>query len=539
MAFAIASGLPPERGIFTAIVAGFLISALGGSKVQIGGPTGAFVVLVSGIVTQYGYSGLAQCTIIAGGFLILFGIFRIGGLIKLIPFPVTTGFTTGIAVIIFSSQIGDILGLNMVAAPAQFIEKWHAYFENFSSINPQATLIGIGTVILIVSVRHLLPKLPAMLIGMLVATAISYFLQLDIETIGSRFGDLPRTLPAPSFPQIHFTQLGELIRPAFTIALLAAIESLLSATVADGMIGGRHRPNMELIGQGVANIFSIMFGGMPATGAIARTATNVKSGGKTPVAGIIHAIVLALLLLVFAPLAKLIPLATLAGILVVVSYNMSELHHFASILKGPKSDAFVLVLTCVLTIMVDLTVAVEVGVVLSSLLFMRRMSEIANVTMITRELQGDNNPEDDPNAIALRDVPQGIEVFEVSGPFFFGMIDSFKNALTSIEKEIPVLIIRVRDVLTVDASGIHVLQDLNLRCKKEGTLLLFSGVHSQPLIIFERTGFLDDVGRDNFLGNIDDALDKARVHLGLPTTDRPGNFVPTVAREIGGIKNPE
>ena len=322
-----------------------------------------------------------------------------------------------------------------------------------------------------------------------------------------------------------------LIEPAFTIALLAAIESLLSATVADGMTGGRHRPNIELIGQGVANIISILFGGIPATGAIARTATNVKSGGKTPVAGMIHAVVLALLLLLFAPFAKLIPLAALAGILIVVSYNMSELHHFASILKGTKSDACVLVLTFVLTVLVDLTVAVEVGVVLAALLFIRRMAEIANAGMITRELKGDDDVKEDPNAIALREVPPGIEVFEVNGPFFFGMIDTFKNALRTIESTPRVLIIRIRNVPAVDATGIHVMRQLYHQCKKDGTLLVFSGVHSQPLIVFERSGFLQEVGSENFLGNIDDALNRARVYLGLPVVDRPVPFVPTVARE--------
>ena len=531
MAFAIASGLPPERGLFTAIVAGFLISALGGSTVQIGGPTGAFVVLVSSVVTQFGYSGLALSTVMAGGFLILFGVFRFGGMIKFIPFPVITGFTTGIAVVIFSTQIRDFFGLTMGTVPAEFLGKLNAYSNNFSSINLETTALGIGTIIVIVLLRRLFPKFPAMLIGMLVATAISVFFHLDVETIGSRFGELPRTLPSPTFPEISFSQLSVLIESAFTIALLAAIESLLSATVADGMIGGRHRPNIELIGQGVANIASILFGGMPATGAIARTATNVKSGGKTPVSGMIHAIVLALLLLLFAPFATLIPLAALAGILIVVSYNMSELHHFASILKGPKSDGFVLVLTFVLTVLVDLTVAVEVGVVLAALLFIRRMSEIANVGMITRELRGDDDGKEDPNAITLREVPPGIEVFEVNGPFFFGMIDTFKNALTTIESTPRVLIIRIRNVPAVDATGIHVMRQLYHQCKKDGTLLVFSGVHSQPLIVFERSGFLQEVGSENFLGNIDDALNRARVYLGLPVVDRPVPFVPTVARE--------
>ncbi len=516
MAFAIASGLPPERGLFTAIVAGFLISLLGGSRIQIGGPTGAFVVLVSAVLGQFGYAGLAVCTAMAGVLLILFGIFRFGGLIRFIPFPVTTGFTTGIAVVILSTQIRDLFGLRLEAVPAEFLEKWHTYFTHFPTWNGQATALGLGTVVVIFALRRFFPRLPAMLIGMVLATLASVALGLDVETIGSRFGDLPRTLPKPGFPQVPWNELPAMVKPAFTIALLAAIESLLSATVADGMIGGKHRPNAELIGQGVANIASVVFGGIPATGAIARTATNAKSGGRTPVSGIVHAVVLALLLLLFAPLAKLIPLAALAGILVVVSYNMSELHHFASILRGPRSDAFVLVLTFLLTVLVDLTVAVQVGVVLAALLFIRRMAEISNVGSITAELRGDDDLREDPSALALRKVPHEVEVFEVYGPFFFGMIDSFKNAVRNIEKKPRVLIIRVRNVLAVDATAIHVLRELHTQCRRDGTLLLFSGIHTQPYIALDRCGLMDEVGRENFLANIDAALDRARQHLAQP-----------------------
>ncbi|WP_286952734.1 MULTISPECIES: SulP family inorganic anion transporter [Aminobacterium] len=519
MAFAIASGLPPERGLFTAIVAGFLISALGGSSVQIGGPTGAFVVLVSAVATEYGYSGLALCTLIAGVFLILFGVFRMGGFIKFIPFPVTTGFTTGIAVVIFSTQIRDLLGLNVENVPAEFLLKWQVYLKNLGSFDPQTVAIGFGTILVIVMVRRFWPKLPAMLIGMIAATVLAAALHLDVATIGSRFGDLPRMLPAPSLPKFDLAQIGLLVKPAFTIALLAAIESLLSATVADGMIGGRHKPNAELIAQGVANIGSVLFGGIPATGAIARTATNVKSGAKTPVAGIIHSIVLALLLLLCAPIAKLIPLSALAGILVVVSYNMSELHHFVSIFKGPKSDAFVLVLTFALTVLVDLTVAVQVGVVMASLLFIWRMSEITDVSMITKEVRGEEDFGDDPNAIALRKVPVGVEVFEVNGPFFFGMVNEFKNALRNLEKPVPVLIIRTRKVSAIDATAIHVLRELYHRCQKEKTQLIFSGVQPQPRRAFRRSGFIEEVGAENFCKDIDEALMRARAVLGLAKGD--------------------
>lgn len=518
MAFAIASGLPPERGLFTAIIAGFLISLLGGSRVQIGGPTGAFVVIVSGIVAQFGYAGLCAVTLMAGVLLILFGVFRLGGLIRFIPFPVTTGFTTGIAVVIFSTQVKDLLGLRVAALPAEFLPKWQAIFQALDTVSPAATLIGIGSLLLIVALRRYAPRFPAMLAAMVAATLAASLLHLDVETIGSRFGDLPRTLPAPGIPNIGFSELRQLVPSAFTVALLAAIESLLSATVADGMIGGRHRPNTELIAQGIANIGSIFFGGIPATGAIARTATNVKSGAKTPVAGMIHALVLGLLLLVCAPIAKLIPLASLAGILVVVSYNMSERHHFASILKGPKSDRLVLVLTFLLTVLVDLTVAVQVGIVLSALLFIRRMAEIANVSMITRDLRGDGdgNVAEDPQSIALRAVPDGVEVFEVNGPFFFGMADTFWNALRNIERPVPVLIIRIRNVPAIDATGLHVLQDLNKKCRREKTQLIFSGVLKQPLSVFSQSGFLNELGAENFCPSIDEALARARAVLDMP-----------------------
>ena len=532
MAFAIASGLPPERGLFTAVVAGFLISLFGGSKVQIGGPTGAFVILVATVSTQYGYSGLAICTAMAGVLLILLGAFKFGGLIKFIPFPVTTGFTSGIAVVIFTGQISDLLGLRLSSVPSEFYHKLMVYGQNIATINYQAAFLGVSTIVIIVLCRKFWPKLPGMLIAMVAATLIAYIFKLNVETIGSRFGDLPRVLPVPSIPDFSTAQLGALIKPAFAIAMLAAIESLLSATVADGMIGGRHRPNIELIGQGIANIASVAFGGIPATGAIARTATNVKSGGKTPVAGIIHALVLMLLLLFFAPLAKLIPLSSLAGILMVVSYNMSERRHFVSILKGPRSDGLVLVLTFSLTVFVDLTLAVEVGVVMSAMLFIRRMAEISNVGMITRELRGDETVKEDLNALVLREVPQDVEVFEVTGPFFFGMIDIFKNAMRSIEKNPKVLIIRIREVYAIDATGLNVLKELCQKMKKDGILLVFSGVHSQPLLAFEKVGFMDEVGRENFLGNIDDALNRAREHLGLPEVERPVPFVPTVKREI-------
>ena len=516
MAFAIASGLPPERGLFTAIVAGFLISLLGGSRVQIGGPTGAFVVIVSGIVAQYGYPGLAWCTLMAGGILILFGLFRLGGLIRFIPFPVTTGFTSGIAVVIFSTQIKDLFGLSMSEVPAEFIPKWGAYFHAFNSASVATAGIGIGSVLLIVFFRRWVPRAPGMLIAMVLATLVVAFFQLDVETIGGRFKALPRTLPHPGLPGLELKHMSGLVSAAFTVALLGAIESLLSATVADGMIGGKHRPNAELIAQGFANICGVFFGGIPATGAIARTATNVKSGAKTPVAGMIHAMVLLLILLLCAPLAAKIPLAALSGILVVVSYNMSEHRHFASILKGPRSDRLVLLLTFALTVLVDLTVAVQVGIVLSALLFMRRMSELADVHAITRELTGDEDPEFDPLSIETRAVPLGVEVYEVNGPFFFGMADSFWSALREIERSVDVLIIRIRNVPAIDATGLHVIEELHRKCLRQKTRMVFSGVNEQPRDAFIKSGLLAEIGADNFCPSIDDALARAREILGEP-----------------------
>jgi len=532
MAFAIASGLPPERGLFTAIVAGMLVSLLGGSRVQIGGPTGAFVIIVSGIVGTHGYHGLVLCTVMAGIFLILFGLFRMGALIRFIPFPVITGFTTGIAVIIVSIQIPDLLGLSLPHVPSTFISRWQAYIEAAHTLSPTTAGVSALTIAMILLVRRHFPKLPAMLIGMAAATIVVLVCKLDVATIGSRFGELPRMLPQPQLPDVTWSAIPALIQPALAVALLAGIESLLSATVADGMIGGRHRPNAELIGQGIANIGSALFGGIPATGAIARTATNVKSGARTPVAGIIHALTLALLLMLLAPIAKQIPLAALAGILVIISYDMSEPHHFHSILKGPRSDALVLTLTFGLTVLTDMVLAIQVGVVLSSLLFMRRMAELSNVSMITNTLRGDDDIREDGNAIALLEIPSGVEVFEVAGPFFFGMIDRFHAAIRTLEKPVPIMVIRIREVLAVDASAIHAIRQLHRQLRHEGTQLIFSGVHAQPLFAFERAGLLDEIGPDNCLGNIDDALNRARDILGVPRVPRNRKFVPTVKREI-------
>ncbi len=531
MAFAIASGLPPERGIFTAVVAGFLISALGGSRVQIGGPTGAFVILVGTVAAQYGYNGLVIATLLAGALLVVMGLARFGAMIKFIPYPVVTGFTAGIAVVIFSTQIRDFFGLTVPEVPIEFFDKWAMYVASFHTINFNAFGIGLGTILFILLLRRISPRIPGMLVALIASAVLTSVLQLDVETIGTRFGNLPRILPAPSFPTLDWTTIRELISPAFTIALLAGIESLLSATVADGMMGTRHKSNMELVAQGVGNIGSAIFGGLPATGAIARTATNVKSGGRTPMAGIIHAATLLVIMIAFAPLAKHIPLAALSGILMIVAYNMSEIDQFRGLLRSPRSDVVVLLSTFALTVVIDLTIAVQVGVVLAALLFIRRMSEVANVGVVTREFQ-DSEEKPDPNAIGKRRVPPGVEVFEINGPFFFGAAETFRDTLRALKSKPKVLIVRMRQVPVIDATGLHLLEELHNQCRRDGTQVVFSGVHAQPLFALQRTELWDRIGgTDNVFGNIDDALNRARTILGLPTEEPRHDSEPEVARE--------
>lgn len=514
MAFSIACGFSPARGIYTAIIAGFLISLFGGSRVQIGGPTGAFIVIIAAIYSKCGNAGLLTATLLAGGILVLFGIFKMGALIKFIPFPVTTGFTSGIAVVIFATQLNDLFGLGLENIPADFIGKLKVVGMNLPHTDWATFGIGLFTIIVICVVKRLLPKWPAMLVGMLAATAVAQILKLDIATIGSKFGELPRTLPKPGLEILPVSRFSEVIMPAFTIALLAGIESLLSATVADGMTGGRrHRPNTELIAQGLGNIGSVFFGGIPATGAIARTATNIKSGAQTPVSGMIHAVVLMLILLLFAPQAKLIPLAALAGIMAVVCYNMSEYHTFCRMFKGPKSDWAVMLTTFLLTVFVDLVVAVEVGVVLAALLFIRRMSDISNVSAITGELAGDKNEVDDPDNIGSRDVPADVVVFEVQGPFFFGAVDGFRDKVMKFSnKGINTVILRMRMVPAIDATGLTVLADFVKQCQKQKIDIVLSGVQSdsQPMKAFEHFGLIETLGKDNICPHIDDALARAK-----------------------------
>ncbi len=504
IAFAIASGVTPERGLWTAIVAGFLISALGGSRVQIGGPTGAFVVIVYGIVQKYGIDGLTVATLMAGVLLIIMGVAKFGTAIKFIPHPVITGFTSGIAVIIFSSEVKDLFGLRMDAVPAAFLEKWSAFGAHAGAFTPAAVLVAGVTLATIIAWPHISQRIPGPFVALIVTTLGVRLLHLPIETIGTRFGALNAAFPSPQVPHLSLAQVTALVAPAFTIAMLAAIESLLSAVVADGMIGGHHRSNMELVAQGVANIASPLFGGIPATGAIARTATNVKNGGRTPIAGMMHAVTLLLITLFFGRYAGLIPLATLAGILVVVAYHMSEWRTFRAELRSPKSDVAVLLTTFGLTVLVDLTVAISVGMVLAAFLFIRRMASVTDVQVIAGG--DDDDLALDPAEPWRLAVPRGVTVFEIKGPLVFGAVEAFRETLDALADHPRVLIIRMRDVRALDSTGMRALHDVVRRSRRAGATVLLSDVQPQPSNALATAGILDDIGRDCVFPDIDDAL---------------------------------
>lgn len=512
MAFAIACGvkeITPSTGLITAVVAGFMISLLGGSKFQIGGPTGAFVVMIAGVAGSFGMSGLILCTLLAGLFLILFGLFRMGALIKFIPYPVTTGFTSGIAVTIFCTQVKDLLGLEIpMAVPAEFLPKWGCYWEYLHTVNGWALGLSVLTIVVILLTKRYCPKAPFMLVGMLAATVVCQVWEIPVETIGSRFGELPNSLPLPHLPTLEWAQLPSLIKPAFVIALLAAIESLLSASVADGMTGSRHHPNTELIGQGVGNIASALFGGIPATGAIARTATNIRAGAKSPVSGLIHAVTLLLILMLAGQYAAVVPLPALAGILVLVCWNMAEVSTFTHLLKGPRQDAAVLIITFILTVLIDLVVAVEVGVVLAALLFIGRMAKISNVESISREIEGEDPEEQPTRSRYLRHVPDNVEIFDVQGPFFFGAVEKFKdNVFRNMEDNIEYVLLRMRLVPALDASGLHVLEDFLAYCQRHDITLLLCGVQAQPFKVIRRdSSFMSELHAENICENIDAAL---------------------------------
>jgi SulP family sulfate permease len=513
IAFGIASGVKPEQGLYTAIIAGFLISALGGSRVQIGGPTGAFIVLVYQIVQSHGYAGLAIATGMAGLMLVAMGFARLGTVIQFVPYPVTVGFTSGIALLIAASQGRDLLGLRMEAVPAEFLEKLAAFAEHAATWNPWALAVGIGTGAIVWFWPRVSTRVPSPLVGLVAATAAVALFGLPVETIGSRFGSVPSSLPVPSVPIVEWSTLRELVQPAIAIALLCAIESLLSAVVADGMLETRHRPNMELVAQGVANLAMPLFGGIPATGAIARTATNVKAGGRTPVAGMVHAVVLLGILLFFAEQAARIPMAALAGILLVVAWNMGEWQHFLHLFRSPRSDVAVLLTTFALTVLVDLTVALQAGIVLAALLFLRRMATTSEAGYVTGSLSEAEDP-DDPLAISRRAVPSGVEVFEVKGALFFGAATKFRDAIGGVEAPPRVLILRLRHVLSVDATGLRAIDVLIDECRRKGTTLVLSGVHAQPLVALERSGLLARIGPENAHPDIDAALARARELVG-------------------------
>ena len=514
IAFAIASGVPPESGLITAIVAGFLISALGGSRVQIGGPTGAFVVIVFGIVQRYGMDGLILCTLMAGVILIGMGLLRLGSFIRFIPYPLTVGFTAGIAVVIFSSQIKDFLGLNTGPLSGDTVRNWLIYARSIGTVHPPTLMLSLLSLAILILWPRFNRRIPGPIVALIAATVLAQFLHLPVETIGSRFGGIPSGLPHPVWPALDFGKMRELISPAFTVALLCAIESLLSATVADGMIEGRHRSNTELIAQGIANLVSPLFGGMPATGAIARTATNVRNGGRTPVAGIVHAFTLLGIMLLFGRWAQLIPLCVLSAILIVVACHMSEWHAFRALLRSPKMDVAVMVTTFGLTVFADLTIAVEVGLMLSMFLFMRRMTDVTTVRQVTHELQQETQTEAalraEADAVSRREIPAGVEVYEAEGAFFFGIAESLRDAMAFGKNPPKVVILRMRHVLVLDASATRALRDLNLRCKRMGAALILAGIHAQPLTALEQSGLLEEFGEENVVPSIDPALSRAR-----------------------------
>ena len=521
IAFGIASGVTPEKGIITAIVAGLIVSLFGGSKVQIGGPTGAFIIIIYGIIQQYGFEGLTIATLLAGVFLILFGLLHLGTIIKYIPYPIVVGFTSGIALTIFTTQIKDLFGLTMASVPSDFIEKWIAYVGAFPTIDSWSAGVGVLSVAIIalwpkIAGHSALSKLPGSLIAIIVMTIAALLLKqyagvVSIETIGDRFS-ISNQLPGAEVPSLTWDVIKSLVSPAITIAILGAIESLLSATVADGVIGDRHNSNTELIAQGMANLASPIFGGIPATGAIARTMTNINNGGRTPVAGIIHAVVLLLIFLFLMPLAQYIPMACLAGVLVIVSYNMSGWRSFLSILKNPKSDVIVLWVTFLLTVIFDLTIAIEVGLICACLLFMRRMAETTDVKVISDEI----NPEEEESDFQLGNlehltIPEGVEVYEINGPYFFGAGNKFEEIMGALRHRRPrVRIIRMRKVPFVDSTGIHNLTNLCVMSQGEGIQVVLSGVNPQVQAVLHKAGFDTLLGEENICSHINLALERAK-----------------------------
>jgi len=513
IALAIASGVSPEKGLHTAIIAGFLISMLGGSRVQIGGPTGAFMVIVYGIVTEFGIDGLIIATFLAGLIMILMGLLKLGNVIKFIPYPITTGFTSGIAVVIFSSQIKDFFGLKIGDVPAEFLEKWKVYFESFNTISIEATFIGIIALLIIVLWPKVNRRIPGALIALIVTAAIVQLLNLEVPTIGTKFGELSSALPNIQIPNISLDKVKLLIAPAFTIAILGCIESLLSAVVSDGMIGGKHRSNMELVAQGIANMASSLFGGIPATGAIARTVANIKNGGRTPIAGMVHALTLLLIMVLFMPLAKMIPLSSLAAVLIVVAYNMSEWREFKELFKSPKSDIIVLLVTFFITVLIDLVKAIEIGIVLASFLFMKRMSEVSTVNITNMDASEENDEEFDFIRESKKiQTTEGIQIYEINGPFFFGAADKFLEATNNLGHKTRTLIIRMRNVPSMDATALHAFKRMINMCNHKNIKVLISEINEQPLNVFKKAEIYDVIGHGNFFERIEEAIEYANTN---------------------------
>lgn len=513
IAFGIASGVSPEKGIFTAIIAGFIISLLGGSRVQIGGPTGAFIVIVYGIIEQYGVTGLAIATIIAGLMLVAMGVLKLGTIIKFIPFPVVVGFTSGIALTIFATQIKDLFGLQIEKVPADFLNKWVVYAQNISSVNWWTLLIGLLSIVIISVTPRISKKIPGSLLAIILMTVLVYFLKNSfgiqgIETIGDRF-TINASIPQANTYNIDFDTVRTLLPVAFTIAMLGAIESLLSATVSDGVIGSKHNSNTELIAQGVANIITPIFGGIPATGAIARTMTNINNGGRTPVAGIIHAIVLGLILFFLGGLTKHIPMACLAGVLMVVAYNMSEWRTFKSLMRNTKSDVTVLLATFLLTVIFDLTIAIEVGLLLAVLLFLRRISEVSTVSVIQDVVDKTDYVEEGIESEKL-EIPKGVSIYEIEGPFFFGVANKFEETMKQVGGSSKVRIIRMRKVPFIDSTGAHNLENLIKMSHKDKTRIVLSGVNDNVREVLQKVEIDKLIGSENICNNIIEALEKSK-----------------------------
>lgn len=512
IALGIASGVTPEQGLFTAIIAGFLISMLGGSRVQIGGPTGAFMVIVYGIVMEFGMNGLITATLMAGVMMMAMGFFRLGSIIKFIPYPITTGFTTGIAVTIFTSQIKDFLGLQLEHNPAEFLEKVSVYAEHIDTLNWGSVLIGALSLAILIFWPKVSRKVPGSLIALIMATVVVQVTGMDVATIGSTFGELSSKIPTPQIPTVSLSEMRMLIGPAFTIAILGSIESLLSAVVADGIIGSKHRSNMELVAQGVANIASGLFGGIPATGAIARTVANIKNGGSTPVAGMVHAVVLLLIMLLFMPLAKMIPLAALAAILIIVAYNMSDWREFVEYFHAPKSDLLVLLTTFFITVIFDLVLAIEIGMVLAAFLFMKRMSDVAEVNSVVLD-SGEETDQDAESrgkaGLSFREglsLPKGVIAYEISGPFFFGAADKFMDNLADLDAHAKAVLLIMTRVPAMDATALFAFRSFKQMCNRHKVALYIIGINEQPRSVLEKAGVVEKIGAEHFYPNLETAL---------------------------------